>query len=157
MSGPRSIGTRGETGVVRYLRAHGWPSAERRALAGGTDLGDITGTPGLCWEIKSGKTAEAAHDADVTKWLAETETETLNSGADLGILVTKRRGYSAASAGSWWAHLDLTTWQALTRGRMVVTAPLVAAPVRLHLSTLVPILHAAGYGDPGPAAEGEVA
>lgn len=27
---PRDIGTRTETAVVRYLRANGWPNAERR-------------------------------------------------------------------------------------------------------------------------------
>ncbi|WP_017602184.1 hypothetical protein [Nocardiopsis lucentensis] len=149
MSKSRSIGTRAETGVVRYLRDHGWPSAERRALAGEHDLGDIVGTPGICWEIKGGKTAESAHDADVTRWLAETEQETANSGADLGILVTKRRSYSAASVGSWWAHLDLTTWHALNRGRLPLRPDIVGRPIRMHLSTLVPILRAAGYGSSG--------
>lgn len=45
---PKAIGTAAETAVVRYLAAHGFPAAERRALHGATDLGDITGTPGLC-------------------------------------------------------------------------------------------------------------
>ncbi|MFC9089019.1 hypothetical protein [Nocardiopsis dassonvillei] len=148
MSGPRSIGTRAETGVVRYLRTVGWPHAERRALAGGKDLGDITGTPGLCWEIKGGKVAERATDADIARWLTETEAETANCGADVGILVTKRAGYSAARVDAWAAHLDLTTWAGLTQARLPVPVPLVGEPVRLHLSTLVPLLHAAGYGSP---------
>ena len=51
---PKAIGTAAETAVVRYLAAHGFPNAERRALHGATDLGDITGTPSLCWEVKGG-------------------------------------------------------------------------------------------------------
>ena len=45
---PKAIGTAAETAVVRYLAAHGFPAAERRALHGATDLGDITGTPRSC-------------------------------------------------------------------------------------------------------------
>ena len=47
---PKAIGTAAETAVVRYLAAHGFPAAERRALHGATDLGDITGTPQIVWE-----------------------------------------------------------------------------------------------------------
>lgn len=36
---PKAIGTAAETAVVRYLAAHGFPAAERRALHGATDHG----------------------------------------------------------------------------------------------------------------------
>ena len=36
----KSIGTASERAVVRYLAAHGFPAAERRALHGATDLAD---------------------------------------------------------------------------------------------------------------------
>lgn len=147
MSRSKDIGTETETAVVRYLRTHGWPSAERRALAGGTDLGDITGTPGLCWEIKGGATAEAAGDQLITDWLDETETERANAGADLGILVTKRASYGAARTAWWWAHMDLTTLSAILRARRSIPADLATAPARMHLHTAVALLHAAGYGD----------
>lgn len=146
MTGSRSIGTRAETGVVRYLRDHGWPYAERRALAGSADLGDITGTPGLVWEVKGGKTAERATDADIARWIAETEQETANAGADLGVLITKRAGYSAARADAWAAHLDLGTWWGLTQARLPLPVPIVGQPVRMRLSDLLPLLWAAGYG-----------
>ncbi|WP_017616363.1 hypothetical protein [Nocardiopsis salina] len=148
MSGPRAIGTRAETGVVRYLREHGWPDAERRALAGGNDLGDVTGTPGLCWEIKSGRVAERATDGDIVRWLDETETERENSGADLGILITKRAGYSAERVGDWWAHLDLMTLFAVVSARAPLAPTILGEPVRMHVSTLVELLHTAGYGTP---------
>src|SRR5690606_27104000 len=55
MSRSKDIGTRAETAVVRYLRANGFEHAERRALRGRQDAGDITGTPGICWEVKARK------------------------------------------------------------------------------------------------------
>ena len=41
---PKILGTQWETDVVRYLQAHGAPLAERRALSGPVDKGDIAGT-----------------------------------------------------------------------------------------------------------------
>ena len=57
---PMDIGTAAESAVVKVLREHGFPHAERRALHGSIDLGDITGTPGLAWEVKGGTTAKTA-------------------------------------------------------------------------------------------------
>lgn len=146
MTRSKDIGTAAESAVVKYLRTHGWPYAERRALAGATDLGDITGTPGLCWEIKSGKTAEKAGDGLIADWLDETETERRHSGADIGILVTKRSGFGPERAASWWAHLDLMSLYAIAGARTPLQASIIGQPLRLHLSTLLPILWAAGYG-----------
>lgn len=153
MSRPKDIGTIAESAVVRYLKDHGWPHAERRALTGALDCGDITGTPGICWEVKGGKTAEQASDGLIRDWLDETETERGHAGADIGILVTKRAGFGPARAASWWAHLDLMTLYALAGARAPLPSSVSSQPVRLHLSTLVPLLHAAGYGTP----TGEVA
>lgn len=149
MARPKDIGTAAETAVVRYLQTHGWPYAERRALAGAQDLGDVTGTPGLAWEVKGGRAAEQASDGLLSDWLAETEVERTHAGADIGVLVTKRSGYGPARAASWWAHLDVRQLARLTQGDaadMPDTAA--AAPVRMHLSTAVLLLRAAGYGEP---------
>jgi hypothetical protein len=152
MNRSKDIGTAAETAVVRYLREHGWPGAERRALAGAADLGDITGCPGLVWEIKGGKKAETASDSLIRCWLADAERERMADGADLGILVTKRKNYGPERAGSWWVHVDLVTWMALSRGRIPLAQPLFSSPIRMHLSTLLPLLHAAGYGTAPEAA-----
>jgi len=104
---PKDIGTAGETAVVRYLRVNGWPNAERRALHGSTDLGDVTGCPSLTWEVKAGAAAHAAQPANVETWMAQTELERENSGADVGVLVLARKGYGPARAGMWWAVLPL--------------------------------------------------
>jgi len=148
----KDIGTSAETATVRWLREHGWPAAERRALTGALDCGDIAGTPGICWEIKSGRAAEVASDGQILAWLMETEAERLNAGADIGILVTKRTSYGPARAGAWWAHLALSTWDCLYE----VPTPRPWDPalsLRLRLDTVVPILHAAGYGTAPAVAE----
>lgn len=90
MSVERARGTRFESEVAAYMRDHGFPNAERRALAGGQDKGDITGIAGLVVEAKSCKRIELA------AWMDETHTETVNAKADLGILVIKRRGKGVA-------------------------------------------------------------
>ncbi|GAA1994216.1 hypothetical protein GCM10009799_20380 [Nocardiopsis rhodophaea] len=155
MSRSRDIGTVGESAVVRFLRSHGWPHAERRALAGAVDLGDITGTPGVVWEVKSGRTAEQAGDGLVADWLAETDTERQHAGADVGILITKRAGYGPARAASWWAHVDGGTAAALLGAHRPLPADVAAVPLRLHLSTAVSLLRGAGYGDPLPDVDEE--
>lgn len=87
MSKSRAKGTAFETLVVRWLREHGFPYAERRALHGTLDKGDITGCGPLVFECK----AKKAHD--FSGWLKETEIERHNANADYGILVVKRTGY----------------------------------------------------------------
>ena len=65
MSRSKDIGTRAEAAVVRYLCANGWANAERRALRGSADWGDVTGTPGLVWEVKGGDAAKDASDNQI--------------------------------------------------------------------------------------------
>ena len=86
MSKNKAKGTAFETLVVNYLRDHGFPHAERRALAGTHDLGDITGTPGLVWECKNHQTLKLA------EWVEEAEVERRNAPADFGFVFAKRRG-----------------------------------------------------------------
>lgn len=87
VSASRSRGTAFETLIVRYLQSRGWTHAERRALHGAVDKGDITGTGPLVWECKNHKSL------DISAWLKETEQERQNANADYGVLVVKRRSY----------------------------------------------------------------
>lgn len=154
MSRSKDIGTRAETAVVRYLRGHGFPHAERRALTGTHDQGDITGTPGVCWEVKVRN--RPATDKQINAWLAETETERINSGADIGVLVVRRQGVGDPNAGRWWAVMpmhDLAHVLAAGLARLLSEQqePFVvnnAAPARLLLADVVQLLRAAGYGNP---------
>ena len=141
----KAIGTAAETAVVRYLIANGWPNAERRALRGVKDVGDITGTPGLVWEVKGGEAARNASDTQIANWLAETELERHNDGAAVGLLVVARE---RKNVRDWWAIMwaDHLTW-------LIGTAPVAqdhpacTTPVRMTLAHAVDILRVAGWGD----------
>jgi len=147
---PKDIGTRAETAVVRALWKLGFPHAERRALAGVHDLGDITGTPGVVWEIKGGVQAMDATDGRIRKWLAETAVERANAAAQVGVLVVQRRGVGAPNAKRWWAWMPLGQMLALMGPDYVLSAPLYDTPVRMLLVDACMLLRNAGYGDPLP-------
>ena len=152
---PKDVGTDTERAVARYLTANGWPSAEIRRTHGSLDLGDITGTPGLIWEVKGGHQAEQATDANITEWLEETELERSNAHADVGVLIWKRKGKGHASVGAWWAALPGWAYLYLARtGYGVIIPPATtiltyhrAPPVRLLVADLTRLLRTAGYGD----------
>lgn len=144
---PRDIGTAAETAVVRYLRNHGFPHAERRALRGARDAGDITGTPGICWSVKGGQMAKDAGDGLVEDWLSDLDKQTHHAGADHGILVTQRRGYGPDRAGKWWAITRLDGFVPIAAHTASTHQPdLSRAPVRVHLADMCQLLRHAGYG-----------
>ncbi len=93
MSRERAKGTAWETAIVTWLREQGWPHAERRALAGANDCGDIAGVYHVVIEAKSAARVELA------AWLDEALQEKDNAGADLGVVWFKRRGRTSPGAG----------------------------------------------------------
>jgi Holliday junction resolvase len=112
MSFAKQKGTVAETALVKFLQGNGFPNAERRALGGGSfgeDLGDITGTPCLAWEVKNAKTYK------IPAWLKEAQVEALNAKADFGILAVKPVGVGLTKAGDWWAILSMSDMIRLLR------------------------------------------
>lgn len=107
MTRSRVKGTRWESAIVAYLQAVGVPYAERRALAGATDRGDIAGIPGVVIEGKCAARVELA------EWLDEAEAERVNAGAAVGVVWFKRRG--KASAGDGFVLLSGATLVQLLR------------------------------------------
>lgn len=84
MSTPsKAKGTRAEREVVTYLQ-HWWPAAERRALSGAKDKGDVAGIPGLVVEVKAAATQRLA------EWQRETYVEMRNAEAVRCLLIVKR-------------------------------------------------------------------
>lgn len=79
----KAKGTTAEREVVRYLQ-NWWPAAERRALSGSKDKGDVAGIPSVVVEVK------AAVTQLIGPWQRETLTEMDNAGADRCMLVVKR-------------------------------------------------------------------
>lgn len=97
MSRERAKGTAAETAVVRFLQAHGFPYAERRALHGSADKGDITGMGPVVLEVKNCQRLE------LSTWLSELSAEMYNAKAETGAVVAKRRGVT--DPAGWYAVL----------------------------------------------------
>lgn len=173
----KNRGTAAETAVARFLETHGWPYAERRSLAGALDKGDITGTPGVCWEVKAG------YPYKWSEWLDETLVETVNSKAEHGVLVSKPKGVGVTRVDRWFAVMEADRFDRLAGQsdlNVTVLAPqpysmlsvrnalavrseaypvldlrrmgLREHPERnyrvMHLDTITWLLRAAGFGNP---------
>jgi hypothetical protein len=104
MSAQRDKGTRWESAIVAYLRDKGFTYAERRALHGAHDKGDITGLPGLVVEAKS------VARLDLSGWLDEAEEERDNADADVGVVWIKRRGHTSPGRAYVLMTGDDLTW-----------------------------------------------
>lgn len=95
---PKIKGTAAESAFVKNERVlASFPAVERRALSGVNDMGDVSGAPGLVFEIKNHK---AYHFAE---WLKETEVEKANAQADFGILIVKPNRVGLEDVSKWWA------------------------------------------------------
>ena len=143
----RNRGAVTERMVVAWLRAHGWPDAERAIVTGHRtrtrtrpDHGDVTGIPGVCVQVKSLRPVNAAERA-VPAWMAETEAQRHASGADIGVLVVRRDG--TAFVGEWFCWVPLSTVVMLTSG--LSSAELGEVPLRLSVADAARILWRAGY------------
>jgi hypothetical protein len=118
-----------ENGLVDYLQANGFPYAERRRLTGSKDKGDVSGTPGLCWEAKYAGAAPKWWE-----WIKETQLEQTNALADYGILVIKPTGVGVTRAHLWYAAMTWPSWFSLyafvrpTMGFLECTEPRLYRP-----------------------------
>ena len=143
---PKDVGTAAETAVVRYARANGFPGADRLALSGVRDRGDVrltTGlTAGVVVEVKGGKAAENASPARISEWLGEVARAKDNAGAQVAFLVTKRRGVGPANAGGWYAHFD--SGEFLTVAGADVP-PEGVGPVTMSLASALALLRGTGW------------
>lgn len=108
MSNPsKQKGTAAETAVVKYLKKNGFPKAERRALQGNLDKGDISGVDNVVLEVKDHKTM------NLSGWVKELETEVDNASAFTGAVVHKKRG--TLDVGEWYATMPLYMFLDLIR------------------------------------------
>jgi hypothetical protein len=143
---PKDIGTRGERTVVDYLNANGFAQAERRALHGNTDLGDITGIPGVVIEVKAGEQTLGVGPGSkkAAAWIAETETERANAGAEIGILVLQRHHQNVRN---WWAVLTANNHQRLMGYSELADTPLKHMAFWCQLESVTMLLRHYGHGD----------
>ena len=118
MSNPsKDKGTRRETAAKRYLQGAGWPQADRAPLRGNRDHGDlvICRDPHIIAEVKY--RSETFSDAQVGRWLEETEREAINAGADLGLLIVARKGVRVEY---WDAVMAANDWMLMLSGDEVL-------------------------------------
>jgi Holliday junction resolvase len=103
---PKQRGTRFETALVGFLREHGFPFARRLALAGGSDLGDLS----LGDQPSGGPVVIEAKDhakIDLAGFVDEMLAECANADNDYGVVVVKRRrkgiedSYVVTTLGQW--------------------------------------------------------
>jgi hypothetical protein len=87
-------GTAFESAIVKALIEAGHLHAERRALHGNTDRGDIAGIPGVVIESKNVQTIT------VGAFINEAEVEKTNAGASIGVAWVKLRGKAGAMDGA---------------------------------------------------------
>lgn len=92
MSTSRRKGTTFETAVVNHLKEQGLAAAERRALSGKNDRGDIAGVPDWTLECKAEKAISLAGYVD------EAAIEARNAGTRWYAAIVKRRGKGVSSA-----------------------------------------------------------
>lgn len=98
----KAKGAGAERDVRDYLKANGFPYADRR-LAGATlDKGDISGIPGVTIEIKNHA------KLDLAGWLEELRIEMSNDKAWTGVVIHKRKG--KGDPASWYATLPVSVW-----------------------------------------------
>lgn len=107
MSASKKKGTWWESAVVGYLQTW-WSGAERRALSGVSDKGDVSGLPGIVIECKNERAISLAG------YLDEAEAEARNAGADFGCAWIHRRGRSSPAAG--YVVISGETFVKLLRG-----------------------------------------
>ena len=148
MSNPsKKRGTAGETAVVRYLRANGFPHTDRQPLRGNLDAGDLLVAPGLVAEVKNVAVAGRGQvpAAMLTRWMGECEAERRNAGAAHCPLIVKRAG--TTDVGAWFAYLPAWGFVHLV-GDASVSVPDPWAPLCTDVATLARLLRWAGYGEP---------
>jgi hypothetical protein len=112
----KAKGTRAETDAVKYLKEY-FPRAERRALSGNKDKGDIANIPKFAGEIKADKSNK------LHAWQLETLEEMENAGEPNCFLVVKVPYKNVAKWDFWIPAYQL--------GLEVVSDPMEARWVRM--------------------------
>jgi hypothetical protein len=138
---PKDIGTRAETAVLRQILPY-FPAAERLALKGKADEGDIGHTGDFIFEVKGGKQTEQVGDAQLTAWMGEAVTEAANRDVGFGVLVLQRKGYGLPRARRWWVWISGGDLAEIMGGCWL---PPGFVPVRMELGDFLDLLADQGY------------
>lgn len=115
MSSQKKKGTWFETATAKYLDENLDCHVERRALGGVKDRGDIAGVVtafGVTVVVECKNCAKY----EIPKWLGEAEAERVNDGADIAVVVAKRKGVGETRMEDQLAIMTLGTLKTLFKG-----------------------------------------
>ncbi len=107
----KATGTEAESAVRDYLRANGFPYADRLVLHGAADIGDIRLGDGIpvTVEVKGGQKAVTSLGSHVDELIVEMA----NAGTDSGVVIAKRS--RKGNVADWFAVMPVTMWVDLIR------------------------------------------
>ena len=109
MSASKQKGTAFESLVLREFKLH-YPGAERRAMQGALDKGDLL-LPG---EDRFVVECKNVSRWNLPEWLREAEAEARNAGVPYGVVASKRRGN--AQPGDQYIHMTVSAFLGLVKG-----------------------------------------
>lgn len=99
-----------ETRAAAYLNQHVDDRIERRRLTGSRDRGDIAGIRCHGHRVVA-EVKDYGGKIEAGKWLTEAETERINDGAEIAVVIAKRRGTS--DPGAQFVLMTLADFAAL--------------------------------------------
>ena len=107
MSNPtKNLGTKHESDIVNWFKAHGWRWAHRRTLKGSSDEGDVCLSERIPFTIEA-KTAKKTTDrAALGSFVSELKAEVEAVGDEAGAVVFKKRG--TTDVGEYYAIMPVS-------------------------------------------------
>lgn len=101
---PKQKGTAAETAVVQWAKKHEFYQAERLALYGTLDRGDVRIASGVMAQVKDGYTKDRKEPTDfqIDGWLKETEKQRQRGEFEIALLVHKRFGKGDPDEWRWY-------------------------------------------------------
>lgn len=105
MSRMKQIGTQHETDIKSWLNANGWPYADRRALSGAADKGDLRLSERIPFVIEAKSAKSTTDRASLGTFVSELEAEVENAQAESGAVIFKKRG--TTDVGKYYAILPV--------------------------------------------------
>jgi hypothetical protein len=121
----KQLGTSTESAVVTWFRdrSHSfWKHAQRLALRGAKDEGDVTLGDGIPVVIEVKGLRGSTSTVNLGGFVKELDAEIINRGAETGVIIIKRKG--TTDVGEYYALTTVKHWEVLAAhkyGRRVVT------------------------------------
>lgn len=135
---PKAKGTKAETDVARWAIGYGMYDAERLALKGTGDVGDVRLVPGVFVQVKDGYTSgKDPSDFLIGKWLDRVEEQRKAGGWSVGLLAHKRAG--KGSPNDWRWYVDGRTF-AFLLGMVMDLQPRMPPYIQLQGYMIPPLL-----------------